>query len=185
MIRSPVLLNKENSALLVIDVQEKLVPAIYENESMADVCTTLVKGFRLLDLPVYYTEQYPQGIGPTVQPIKDALEGIEAREKVTFSCAGIEGFVQELRKEKIRNLVLCGIESHVCVWQSSVDFIHAGFSTVVAEDGVSSRTQRNKQCALKRMSENGVQVACAEMILFELMQTSEHEKFKEILALIK
>jgi len=185
MSRSPILLNKYNTGLIVIDVQEKLLPVIHNNQELVDNCVKLINGFKALELPVFVTEQYPEGIGRTVEPIRNALGDISVKEKMTFSCMGIEGFTLELRKAKIEYLVLCGIETHVCLWQSSMDFLNDGFDVIVASDCVSSRKEYDKITALSRMAQNGVQVASTEMILFELLERSGDDEFKKILSIIK
>ena len=185
MARSPVLTNKANTALIVIDVQERLLPVIHNNEQLVENCVKLIKGFKVLNLPVFVTEQYPEGIGKTVEPIREVLEDVEVKEKMTFSCIGIEGFIRELRKANIHYTILCGIETHVCLWQSAMDLKNAGFNVIVAGDCVSSRKAEDRETALDRMIMNGVDVASTEMVLFELLETSEGEEFKQILSIIK
>ena len=185
MSRSQVLLNRKNTGLIVIDVQEKLVPAIHNNKEVIGNCVKLIEGFKALDLPVFVTEQYPEGIGKTVKSIHNALGDIAVKEKMIFSCMGIEGFALELRKARLDYIVLCGIETHVCLWQSSMDLLNDGFNVTVASDCVSSRKESDRITALTRMAQNGVQVASCEMILFELLEKSGDEEFKKILSIIK
>ncbi|HOI30394.1 MAG TPA: hydrolase [Melioribacteraceae bacterium] len=179
------ILKKDKSALIVIDIQERILPVIFESGRVVQNSIKLIKGFRTLNLQVYYTEQYPKGLGPTSSFVKEALESANAVEKLSFSCAGAPGLFDELKAKGVEQVVLCGIESHVCVLQTALDLIAAGFQVQVASDAVSSRREFDYNIALKRMNSNGAEITLTESVLFELLEVCGTDQFKTISKLVK
>jgi nicotinamidase-related amidase len=178
-------LRREKSALLVIDIQERILPVIFEFERVVQNSIKLIKGFKTLGLPVYFTEQYPKGLGPTSSALKEALEDSKAVEKMSFSCSGAPGLFEELKQKKIDQIVLCGVESHVCVMQTALDLIANDFQVHIASDAVSSRRQFDYNLALQRMNSNGAEITLTESILFELLEICGTDQFKAISKLVK
>ncbi len=183
--RHPKILKKANTALLVIDIQEKILPVIFEHERVIDNTLKLINGMKIMGIPVYFTEQYPKGLGPTTPVVKQALEGAKEVQKLSFSCAGEPSLFQELKEKNLSQIVVCGIESHVCVQQTALDMLVNGFQIDIAYDAVSSRREKDYQIALDRMRQNGVEVTSTESILFELLNVSGTEEFKAVSKLVK
>mgnify|MGYP000342016265 CR=1 FL=1 len=179
------ILNRSKSALLVIDIQERILPVIFEHERVINNSIKLIKGFKTLDLPVYYTEQYPKGLGPTAALVKEALEDAKAIEKMSFSCSGAPGLFDELKNKNIEQVVLCGVESHVCVMQTALDLLANDFHVHVAADAVSSRREFDFKIALNRMQSNGAEITLTESVLFELLEVCGTDSFKAISRLVK
>ena len=183
------LLSAAASQLLVIDVQERLLPAMAEGErAVTNICKLALAAQRL-GIPVSASEQYPSGIGPTVAPIRAAL-GEERRvfPKLTFSCARDEamaGHLAQVRAQGRGQLVICGIEAHVCVLQSAFDLVEAGYAVAVVADAVASRQAASRELALLRLAPAGVSVVNTEMVLFEWVERAGTTAFKDVLALIK
>lgn len=176
---------KEHSCLLVIDFQEKIFPFIHQNEQLLKKVPILIRGMKILELPVFVTEQYTKGLGFTVQPIAEALGDIKRIEKSTFSCCDEPKFMLELATSGKENVIIAGIESHVCVLQTVVDLISQGYQAIVAEDCISSRNPNDKLIAVERMKKEGAVITTYESILFELLRSSGGETFKAISHLVK
>ena len=185
MSRHPVLLDRKRAGLLVVDIQEKILAVMSDPERVVENSVKLIKGFQILACPVFVTEQYPKGMGKTVDPIKELLEGIAIPDKLTFSCCGIEDLTRAFRSKKVDQLVLCGIESHVCVWQTAMDLIHEGFLVVVVRDAVCSRKEVDYETAIRRMASEGIREATTEMVLFELLERAGTDEFKKVAKLIR
>lgn len=178
-------IQKSDSAFVVIDIQEKLFPHIHENENVAEKCKTLIEGMRILGLPIIVTEQYVKGLGATIPSIQEALGTYEPIEKMSFSCCGIGDFNIKIEEHYKENIIICGIESHVCVLQTALDLVEAGHRPVVVVDAISSRNPLDKEIALVRMQEEGIRLTTVESILFELCKTSGTDEFKKISRLVK
>ncbi|MEW6506498.1 MAG: hydrolase [Bacteroidota bacterium] len=185
MIKHTKLLNSKKSALIVIDIQEKILPVIFQYDRVVENSIKLIKGFKSLGLPVYYTEQYPKGLGPTLLQVKEALEDARAIEKMSFSCYGAPGLFEELQNKKIEQVVLCGVEAHVCVMQTALDLAANGFQVHVAADAVSSRREFDFNIALNRMKSNNAEVTLTESVLFELLEVCGTDQFKFVSKLVK
>ena len=185
MNRHPKILQREKSSLIVIDIQEKLLPVIYESERVVDNAVKLINGFKILNSPIYFTEQYPKGLGPTESQIKSALDERTAIHKMSFSCFGAGDLFEELKSKNILQVVVCGIESHVCVMQTALDLISNGFQVQVAADAVSSRRKFDYEIALERMRSNGAEITLTESILFEMLNVCGTDEFKAISKLVK
>jgi len=179
------MLKIEDALLLIIDVQEKLFRVIHEKETLLSSLQKLVKGCRLLGVPVLVTEQNPAGLGPTVPDLAALMPDAIKVTKFSFSCCAESGFIEQLKAMSRRQVLVCGIESHICVYQTSMDLLAAGYEVQVVSDGISSRTPQNKKLALGRLSADGAKLTGVEMALFELLRTAKAEHFKAISAIVK
>ena len=186
--RSPALMTLENSALVLIDVQEKLMPAMANQAKLTARIQLMIKGCGLLNIPIVVTEQYPKGLGATVPDIELLLSNanvVGRAEKTMFSVrVGAEAF-SGLAGQGITNLVIVGIETHVCVAQSALDLLANGFEVYVCTDAVGSRNSNDHETALRRMENSGVIPTTVEAVLFEWCENANHESFKTISKSIK
>ena len=178
-------ITRAHAGLVVIDIQECLLPAIFEKERVVQNALRLIKGAAVLGMPVLVTEQYPKGMGPTVPEIAAAIPGYAPMEKLTFSSCAAPDFLADVKSKGLSDLVLCGIEAHVCVCQTCLDLLQAGFTPFVVADAVSSRTPENHRLALERMRQAGALIVSTEMVLFELLERAGTAEFKQVLALVK
>ena len=179
-------LDKDKTVLVIVDFQEAFRFPINDFAQIASRISTVVRGFQILDLPIIITEQYPKGLGRTAEEILFSLPPeFEFVEKTTFSSCGANPFMEKLRETGASQIVLCGLETHVCINQTAHDLLSENFEVHILEDCVSSRFSRDKETALRKMKTNGVVPSCVEMALFELMRDSRHEQFKEIQNLVK
>jgi nicotinamidase-related amidase len=174
-------LERDRTALVVVDVQEGFRPVIGGFEDVARQAATLVQAARVLDLPVVVTEQYPKGLGPTVPELAEHLDGVEPLPKTIFSAPCADGFDLQGRDQAI----VCGIETHICVMQSALDLVDRGVHVEVAADAVSSRTELNRDVGLERMREAGARLTTVETALFELLRRAGTDEFKAIQKLIR
>ena len=179
------MLAADNSVLLVIDVQEKLFRAIYQKEQLLDNLQRLIKGIKVLEIPILITEQYPQGLGPTIPEIAQLLPDSRPLPKVCFSCCGDAAFLQAFKKLNRKQVLIAGIESHVCVYQTAADLIAAGYEVYAVSDTISSRTEHNRDIGLKMMTQLGAKLTCTEAALFELLKVAKGDKFKAISKIVK
>ncbi|CAN5270124.1 hydrolase [soil metagenome] len=182
----PKILDKDKTALVVVDFQEAFRFPINDFAQIASRISIAVRGFQILDFPILITEQYPKGLGRTAEEILFSLPPeFEFVEKTAFSSCGASAFMEKLRETGATQIVLSGLEAHVCINQTAHDLLNEGFEVHILEDCVSSRFTRDRETALRKMQMNGVQPSCVEMALFELMRDARHEQFKEIQELIK
>ncbi len=185
MQRKSLRITRAQAGLVVVDIQERLLPAMHDWERLLQNAIRLVKGAGVLGLPVLATEQYPKGIGRTVPELAGAVPGFIPLEKISFSCCGARSFVPSLASKNVREVILCGIEAHVCVCQTALDLLDKGFGVFVVADAISSRTAENRQFGIERMRDAGAAIVSTEMILFELLGEAGTDPFKDILGLIK
>ena len=178
-------ITKENTVGLVIDFQERLFPVMWEKDQVLKNCTTLVKGINELGLPLVITQQYTKGLGDTLGEIKEAVPGFEFIEKRAFSCCDEPAVIDKLKELNAKNIIICGIESHVCVLQTAIDLKEAGMNPVVVMDCVSSRTKQNFELAKERFRFENILMASYESILFELTRSSGAPEFRTISKLVK
>ena len=171
----------EEALFLIIDVQEKLV-SMLDDENVKIDSIKLAKTASILDIPTVITEQYPKGLGSTIQEIKEVLQNAEYVEKNTFS-AFKEDEVKKLLSQK--QIIIFGIETHICVLQTAMDLLNEGYEVFLVQNACGSRKEKNKEAALRRLIHAGVQIVTTEMVIFELLESSKHPHFKEIQALIK
>jgi isochorismate hydrolase len=183
------LLTRDKSQLLIIDVQEKLLAAVSDKERVVERCVRLVHAARTLKIPITYSEQYPQGLGPTVEPLREALGYAGAVvEKVEFSClkaVPLRERLHELRRQGRPQVVIGGIEAHVCVTQTAIDLEEQGFEAFVVADAVASREKASRRLALARLLKAGADVVDSEMVLFEWLGKAGTPEFKELQVLVK
>lgn len=175
------LLDRDRAALVVVDVQEAFRPAVEAFAEVAGECATLLRGAKALGVPAIVTEQYPRGLGATVAEVAGHLNGAPVIEKTKFSAARAEGFDLGGRDQ----VLLCGIETHVCVSQTAHDLMASGAEVHVARDAVSSRTAANREAGLRRMEASGAVLTTVETALFELLGEAGTPEFKEIQKLVK
>lgn len=173
-----------DTVLVLVDLQAKLLPAIHDRQDVVRNAIRLVHGARVLDLPIVYTEQNPAGLGPTVDELAALLDG-KPITKRSFSSCGEPAFEETLRSLGRREVLLAGIESHVCVYQTARDLLAGGYRVEVVRDAVSSRTPANRAVGLERMAGLGASMTSVEMALFDLLERAEGQRFKEILAIVK
>lgn len=181
--RSPMLMNTNDTAVVVIDMQEKLLPAIGDGKSLLRSVERLVRGAGMLSVPVFYTEQYPRGLGNTVDALPSDTEN--TFEKKMFSLRECSDLMVKLKNMHIANLVLVGVEAHICVLQSALDSIANGFNVSICVDAVGTRNEHDKTVALRRLDSSGVALTTVESALFQWCETAEHPQFKAISKLIK
>jgi nicotinamidase-related amidase len=170
---------------LVIDIQEKLFPHIDNHKNLLTNSRILLAGLDVLKIPVVVTEQYPKGLGSTLKEISNLINGFNPISKISFSCCGEKKFLEAVQNYSKRNIIICGIETHVCVLQTVMDLIERGYHPVIIEDCVSSRKSKDREIALKRMAREGVIITTYESILFELCEIAGTDQFKQISKLVK
>jgi len=179
---------EERSLLVIVDVQERLLPVMTEPERLTERIVRLLKGIGILGLPIIMTEQYPRGLGHTVEPIAEAYQaagGTGIIEKLAFSCCDEKAFMEEIDGQGRKNIILAGIETHVCMLQTTMDLIAKGFQPVIPADTTSSRFQQDRDVALRRIEKEGAIVTTSESLLFELTRVTGTPRFKEISRLVK
>ena len=178
-------LDVSGAALAVVDIQERLVPAMFERERLVRKAVQLIRGCSLLNIPTVATEQYPKGIGPTIKEVASAIPTFAPMEKLDFSSCGAPAFVPALRTLNASSVILCGIEAHVCVTQTCLDLLRDGFQVFVASDATSSRSPEDWRAGIERMRSAGAVTVSVEMALFELLKTSGRPEFKGMLGIVK
>ncbi len=181
--RSPVMMSPGDTALVVVDVQERLVPAIAGHARLVWNVRRLIDGAAVLGLPVVATEQYPRGLGPTVAELAERLGEIPS--KLTFSCGGCPQLFRELEGRGVHKLLVCGMETHVCVQQSVLDLLAEAWNVYVAVDAVGSRYEIDYRTALARMESAGATLTTTEAALFEWCQVAGTPEFKQISRLVR
>lgn len=178
-------IEREHAMALAIDMQKRLMPHIHRHDELVSRASALIRGLRILGVPILVTEQYSKGLGNTVQPVADALGEYQALEKMSFSACG-HAEVQGAVLGSQGHYVICfGIEAHICVLQTVKDIKAQGRQAIVVHDAVSSRHEFDIQVAVNRMRHQGAIVTTVESLLFELLGTAESPKFKEISAIAK
>lgn len=177
-------IKRDSAALLIIDIQEKLVPAMYNGEDVIGVNKILIQAVQAMNIPVLYTEQYPKGLGHTVTELSQLLDGAEKFEKTLFSAYSNE-LAASLKNKGIQSIILTGMETHVCVFQTARDLLENDFKVFLVSDGVSSRTPNNSHNGNYLMSEMGAVVTNAEAVLFDLLEKAGTDEFKVVSKLIK
>lgn len=178
-------LKKDDTLLVVIDFQERLMPAMYEKEMLEDRTVRLVKGARVMGIPVLVSQQYTKGLGPTIPSIAEALGEFTPYDKTAFSVMADPKLAEAVRAAGCKNVILAGIESHICVEQSALDLLEEGYHVFICGDCVSSRKPVDIRMAKSRMKEAGAVYTSMEAILFELCGGAKQPGFKEISAIIK
>ena len=183
MTRPP--LRIDTCSLVVVDVQGKLARLMHEKETLFKNVCILIKAAKTLDIPITWCQQVPEALGGTIDEVAELLSDLQPINKASFSCCGDEKFNAAVNALDRRQIILCGIETHVCIYQTAADLVRKGYQVFTIADAVSSRTFENKHIAMGRMAAEDVTIASTEMALFELMKTAEHDRFRKIARLIK
>jgi nicotinamidase-related amidase len=178
-------LEKDRVCLVVIDLQERFRTLVVSMNDVQRGCSRLARFFVKLDLPILVTEHYSQKLGETMGELREVIPGFQPLEKITFSCADDAGFAAALAATGRDQVVLCGIETHVCVYQTARDLCARGVQVVVAADAVSSQSARDREIALQQMREIGVQILSVEMILFEILREARTPDFKQVADILR
>lgn len=176
--------NKDNTLLLVIDLQEKLMPAIYESDKIIKNSACLLKVFEMYGIKKIATEQYPKGLGQSVDEIKENLDNDHIFSKTSFDAITDE-VSSYLKENKITNVIITGAETHICVYQTVRRLLFEGYKVFVVEDAVSSFNKEQKDLGLKAMSDMGASLVNTEMLMFDLASDAKDENFKEISKMVK
>ena len=187
MKKDPILdapLDSANTALLLIDIQEKLVNSIPENKLFITNLKKIIDSSILLDISLYLTEQVPEKLGETISDIYPAKD-FKKYSKTSFSCIECSDLILELEKNNIKNILICGLESHVCVLQSSLDLMKRNFNVHIISNAMRSRNHIDHDSSIKRLRDSGAIISTVETIVFELCKTSNHKNFKKISQVIK
>ena len=181
------LLDRSDVALLVLDLQAKLLPAMFEPQRVVRNTQLLLRLAALLKIPTILTCQYPKGLGPIISEITQLAPGIEPIEKTSFGCFGEPDFLRRLKQRapQATSLLVAGVECHICVMQTVLGALEAGYLVHVAADGTSSRTQENWRIGLNRMERAGAVVSSTEMMIYELLGKSNTSEFKALLPFLK
>jgi nicotinamidase-related amidase len=174
-----------DTVAVVVDVQERLFPHIYQHGQLEHNIRTLIQGLTILDIPIVVTQQYTKGLGETIPSVKELIPDIGVIEKMSFSCCGSDDFLRTLYGLGRDNVLLLGIETHVCVMQTALDLLENGYIPIIAEDCVSSRRANDKHIAIERMRAEDAIITTSESLLFELCMVSGTEEFKKISQLVK
>jgi nicotinamidase-related amidase len=179
------LLNKEEALVLIIDIQERLAPAMKEKDKVVKNCQHLIELAKMYNIPVVMTEQYPKGLGKTIPEIQSFLPDLKPIEKSSFSCCGQSAFLAEIKKTGRKKVIVTGMETHVCVLQTVIDLMKDGLVPHVVQDGVCSRSDENWKTGIEFMRGAGAVITCTETVLFQLLKGSGTEEFKKISQRIK
>ncbi len=178
-------LEADEVVLVIVDIQERLAAVMDERKKVVDNCLHLIELSKLLNFPVIINEQYPKGLGPTVSEIKEALQPYEPLEKLTFSCCKGPSFSSRLSQAGRKKIILVGMETHVCVLQTCIGLLDAGYTVHAVSDAMCSRTRDNFQTAIEFMRAAGAVITCTETVLFQLLEKAGTEEFKIISKRIK
>lgn len=179
------MLNKDDSLLVIVDIQERLAVAMSEREKVITNTLHLIESAKLLGVPLLITEQYPKGLGPTVPEVRNAVQTYAPIEKITFSCCGEQFFMEAVKETGKKQVILVGMETHVCVLQTCIDLLAEGYDLHVVSDAICSRTKQNYKTALEYMRDAGAVITCTETVLFQLLEKAGSDEFKTISKRIK
>ena len=176
---------KDDSVLVLIDFQERLMPAMVNADKVLKTTRKLIEGVNEFEIPIIVTQQYTNGMGPTVPELAPEIGDFEPVEKKEFSCMQNEEFVKKLEETGRGTVIVAGCETHVCVQQTVLDLLEAGYSVIVAGDCVSSRKRYTRNTALALMNSEGAEISAYESILFDILQTADDPRFKAISKIVK
>lgn len=179
------MLQIEYSCLIIVDVQGKLAQLMHHKENLFANIQILIKAAKILNIPILWCQQVPHALGPTIPEIAELLDDNEPIDKFCFSCCDNDRFNEKLKALNRNQILLCGIETHVCIYQTAVHLRQAGYEVTIIADAVSSRTESNKIFALNKMQSMGMDISTTEMALFEMLKTAEHPSFSQIAKLTK
>lgn len=179
------LLDRNEVALVLVDIQERLAAVMPDRQRVVDNCLHLIEVSKLLNIPVLLNEQYPKGLGPTVNEVREALHLCEPLEKLTFSCCRGGSFLKALESSGRKKVILAGMETHVCVLQTVIDLLKAGYQVHVVKDATCSRTLENFNAGSEFMRDAGAVITCTETVLFQLLEKAGTDEFKFVSKRIK
>jgi len=179
------MLTIENSLLVVIDIQGNLAQAMHDKQSLFENLKKIISGAQILNVPIIVTEQIPQKLGPTLPEVAELFADFQPIPKASFSCCGEPEFMKKFNAIGRTQILLTGIEAHVCVYQTAIALKSLGYEVDLLADCISSRIAENKRIAIERMKTEGIKLTTAEMALFELMKIAEGEKFREMVKVVK
>ena len=174
----------QRCCLILIDIQEKLEAVMQDREKLIQSCSILIQMANTLKIPILWCEQAPKALGLTVATLKELLREHQPIKKICFSCCESDTFIDQIERISPSVAILCGIETHVCVFQTAADLLESGMKIYIIADAISSRTSENKNIGIARMASSGAIISSVEMLLFELLKDAKHEKFKELAAKI-
>jgi len=176
-------LSSKVNALIIIDIQEKIIRPIFNKDSIIKNIKKLINAYQILEENIFISEQNPLKLGETIPELLPKAR-FEKIEKMVFSLAKIQDFLNELKNKKISNLIICGIETHICIQQTVLDCLQKGFKVILISDSMGSRNRVDHEIALQRMTQSGAILTTTESIIFELCKTADREEFKEIRKII-
>ncbi|MBU0984287.1 MAG: hydrolase [candidate division Zixibacteria bacterium] len=179
------MLQADNAVLVVVDVQGKLATLMHEKEAFFANVVRMIKGAQALDIPILWNEQLPDKLGDTIPEIAQALSGQSPLAKKTFSCCGNDSFVGQLEDMDRRQVLLVGMETHVCVYQTALDLLNDDYDVYLVADAVSSRSLENKNIGVQAIRDAGANLTCVEMSLFEMLKVAQGDQFKQIINIVK
>jgi nicotinamidase-related amidase len=179
------MITPKETLLLVIDVQGKLASVVFQPELVEKNISKLIRSCKLLGVPSLYTEQYPRGLGRTVEPLRLMLDGEQPFEKLSFSCCGSPEFMKRLRALGRNDILVVGMEAHVCVYQTCVELLEFGYNVHLVTDAVSSRSEANRDLGIHCIERAGAVPTSTEMAIFELLRVADGDTFKAISTIIK
>src|SRR5574344_21312 len=179
------MLNADNNLLIVIDIQEKLTKVAFNGNNIAENANKLATAANILSIPIIATEQYPKGLGNTVEKLKSNINKDNIIEKTAFSAMKEDPFSKKIHDFNKKQIYICGIETHICVLQTALDLIKKGYEVFIVKDATSSRYESDYQAGLELLKQYGVKITCTEIVLFQWLETSKNPHFKEIQSLIK
>jgi nicotinamidase-related amidase len=174
-----------NTVLTIIDIQGNLAHAMHNKDFLFKRVKQLINGCNSLEIPIILTEQNPKGLGPTLSEIKELMSGVTAIPKMSFNCCEDDGYLAALKSCGKKQVLIAGIESHICVYQTAAALFDMDYEVQVVTDAVASRYSENRKLAIGKMACMGIVMTGVEMALFELLKTAEHQKFREIVKIIK
>jgi nicotinamidase-related amidase len=178
-------LNRENTIGIIIDMQEKLLPHMFNKDEITSNCLKIARGLKIMNVPMIVTQQYTKGLGNTIDEMNQAIGNFSYIEKLTFSCYREPSFIKIMNRSGKRNVIITGIESHVCVLQTALDLLYNNFTPVIVTDAIGSRKQSDMEIALWRMRDIGCIMTTTESLLFELCGQAGTDEFKLISKLLK
>jgi len=183
--RSHKIFHRKDTCLILIDFQEKLIPAIHDNDNITKSILKLIKVLNILRVPVFFTEQNPAKLGTTLQEIRDQIQQDEPYVKTNFSIYGLPQLWEKIRSMGINSVLLAGVESHVCVTQSALDLFENGFRVSLPGDCTGSRHGEDYNTAISRLRSAGIDITCTESVIFELLEDYTIPEFREVLRILK
>jgi nicotinamidase-related amidase len=179
------MLTTSDAVLVIVDVQGRLATLMHQKDEFYANVVRIIKGALALDIPVLWNEQLPDKLGDTIPEIKEALSGHQPLVKSTFSCCGNEAFNEQLLQSGKRQVLLAGMETHVCVYQTAVDLLDKGYEVYLVADAVSSRFKENKEIGIQAIRDLGARITSVEMALFEMLKVAEGDQFKQVIKIVK